>query len=110
MKRQQLKLGLRHVYLACEISRSERFQIRSGNIPKKTERAGNESYTHSYIAHFYPSTGAMRALTVDIIDGVKRLMPLATSQQQAKKRTREREWVLPTSPSVMDTQLLKDAQ
>ena len=88
-------------------------QIRPGNIPKMTERVGKESNADSYIAHFYSFMGA---LTVDIINRVKRLMSLPTSQQQAKKRRkerereREREWLLPTSPSSMDKQLLKDAQ
>ena len=88
---QQLELGLRHVYLACETSRSEHFQVRSGNIPKTTERAGKESNTDSSVARFYSFMGAMGALTVDIINRIKRLMPLATSQQQAKKKTRETE-------------------
>lgn len=87
---QQLELGLRHVCLASETSRSEHFHISSGNIPKKTERVGKESNTDSYMAHLYSFTGAMGALTVDINNRDKRSMSLATRQQQAKKRMRMR--------------------
>lgn len=59
-------------------------------IFQRRQRVGKDSNTDSCIARFCFFLGAMKALTVDIINRVKRQMSLATCSEQRKGPERQR--------------------